>query len=225
MDACAEYMAGVSARLRSVDRAQLFALRQYSREVAMTLPDRLIVALWLIFIVYWAVMAVGAKKNIGRRPWWRESGLRVGVLVLIILALRLPVFHHALQNAHAHTSSADMVMGLVGVALCTLGIGLAIWARVCLGRNWGMPMSRKEHPEFITSGPYAAVRHPIYTGFIIAMLGSSIAVSVIWVIPLVILGIYYIYSARKEEKLMKELFPEQYSAYMQRTRMFVPFLL
>jgi len=65
-----------------------------------------------------------------------------------------------------------VLMGGVGVALCALGIGLAIWARTYLGRNWGMPMSRKENPELVTSGPYAYVRHPIYTGLLIAMLGS-----------------------------------------------------
>ena len=191
----------------------------------MTIDNRLIAAFWLIFIVYWAAMAVGAKKNIGARFWSREVGLRVGAIVLVLLALRLPVFRQALRNALAYAPSSSALMGAVGVVLCALGIGLAIWARAYLGRNWGMPMSRKENPELVTTGPYAYVRHPIYTGMLIAMLGSAIGESPFWSLPLVLFGIYFVYSARREEKLMMVQFPEQYRAYMKRTKMLVPFIL
>jgi len=192
---------------------------------AMTIYTRLIAACWLIFVVYWAAMALGAKKTIGARFWSREIGLRIGVLVLILLALRLPVFRQAMRNALAYAAGSSALMGVVGVVLCALGIGLAIWARTYLGRNWGMPMSRKENPELVTSGPYAYVRHPIYTGMLIAMLGSAIGVTPFWSIPLVLFGLYFVYSARKEEKLMMEQFPQQYPAYMRRTKMLVPFIL
>ena len=191
----------------------------------MTIDNRLIAAFWLIFIVYWAAMAVGAKKNIGARFWSREVGLRVGAIVLVLLALRLPVFRQALRNALAYAAGSSALIGAVGVVLCALGIGLAIWARAYLGRNWGMPMSRKENPELVTTGPYAYVRHPIYTGMLIAMLGSAIGESPFWSLPLVLFGIYFVYSARREEKLMMEQFPEQYRAYMKRTKMLVPFIL
>jgi protein-S-isoprenylcysteine O-methyltransferase Ste14 len=191
----------------------------------MTIDNRLIAAFWLIFIVYWAAMAVGAKKNIGARFWSREIGLRVGAIVLVLLALRLPVFRQALRNALAYAPSSSALMGAVGVVLCALGIGLAIWARAYLGRNWGMPMSRKENPELVTIGPYAYVRHPIYTGMLIAMLGSAIGESPFWSLPLVLFGIYFVYSARREEKLMMVQFPDQYRAYMKRTKMLVPFIL
>jgi protein-S-isoprenylcysteine O-methyltransferase Ste14 len=88
-----------------------------------------------------------------------------------------------------------------------------------------MPMSRKENPELVTSGPYAYVRHPIYTGMLIAMLGSAIGESAFWLIPLILFGLYFVHSARIEEKLMIEQFPEQYSRYMQRTKMLFPFIL
>jgi protein-S-isoprenylcysteine O-methyltransferase Ste14 len=191
----------------------------------MTIYNRLIAAFWLILVVYWAATAIGAKKTIGARVWSREVGLRVGVLVLILLALRLPVFRQVMRNALTYAAGANALMGVVGVVLCALGIGLAIWARAYLGRNWGMPMSRKESPELVTSGPYAYVRHPIYTGLLIAMLGSAIGASPSWSIPLVLFGVYFVYSARKEETLMIEQFPEQYPAYMKRTKMLVPFVL
>jgi protein-S-isoprenylcysteine O-methyltransferase Ste14 len=183
----------------------------------VTVYNWFILAFWLVFIACWAVMATGAKKNIDARLWWRGSELRVGIIALALIALRLP-------NARAYASTG-MLTGLIGVVLCASGIGLAVWARVHLGRNWGMPMSRKEDPTLVTSGPYAYVRHPIYTGVLIAMLGSAIGVSAVWSIPLVLLGVYFVYSAWREEKLLIEQFPEQYPTYMKRTKMLVPFLL
>ena len=192
----------------------------------MTIYNWLITALWLVFIAYWAIAAGGVKRDIGGAwVWRREIGLRLGVLVLVLLALRISVFSHASRNARSFAVNASMPMGLIGVVLCALGIGLAIRARVSLGRNWGMPMSRKENPELVTTGPYAFVRHPIYAGLLLAMLGSTIGESAVWVLPLILCGAYFIYSARREEKLMIEQFPELYPAYMRRTKMLLPFIL
>ena len=83
-------------------------------------------------------------------------------------------------------------------------------------------MSRKEQPELVTSGPYAHIRHPIYTGLGLAMLGSAIAVNIDWLLLLVLIGGYFIYSARREETVMLQQLPEQYSAYKARTGMFTP---
>jgi protein-S-isoprenylcysteine O-methyltransferase Ste14 len=98
-------------------------------------------------------------------------------------------------------------------------------ARIHLGRNWGMPASRKENPELITSGPYAYLRHPIYAGIILAMLGTTIGASVFWAIPFLLFSVYFVYAARREENIMITQFPEQYPAYMRRTRMLLPFVL
>jgi protein-S-isoprenylcysteine O-methyltransferase Ste14 len=86
-------------------------------------------------------------------------------------------------------------------------------------------MEEKTRPELITGGPYAYVRHPIYAGFILAILGSAIGQSISWVIALLIVGPYFVYCALREEKQMVELFPRQYSAYMTRTKMLIPFIL
>jgi hypothetical protein len=90
------------------------------------------------------------------------------------------------------------------------------------GERAGMPMSRKEQPELVTSGPYAFIRHPIYTGLILATLGSAIGVNIFWAVMLVPVGAYFIFSARREETVMLQLFPEQYTAYMARTGMLAP---
>ncbi len=191
----------------------------------MPIYSSLIAAFWLILILVWAVSAFGAKRSTGGRAWYREIGLRIGVLALILLALRVPAVRHALRKVRAYAVNTSLLLGMVGVVLCALGVGLAVWARVSLGRNWGLPMSRKEKPELVTNGPYAFARHPIYGGIILAMLGSAIAQSPFWLAPLVLFGGYFIYSARREETLMSEQFPEAYPAYKQRTKMLIPFVV
>jgi protein-S-isoprenylcysteine O-methyltransferase Ste14 len=112
----------------------------------------------------------------------------------------------------------------IGLALFVLGLALAIWARLYLGRNWGMPMSQKVDPELITTGPYSSIRHPIYSGIILAMIGTAIAVSLYWLVAVVLLGAYFVYSAFMEERFMSQLFPGSYPEYKRSTKMLVPFI-
>jgi protein-S-isoprenylcysteine O-methyltransferase Ste14 len=191
----------------------------------MTFYSIVIGGLWLIFIVVWAISAIGAKRNIGgRRIWWREIGLRLAIVVVIVLAFRNPLFKRALLGAGLSAVNTNAVAGIAGMALCALGVGLAIWARLLLGTNWGMPMSQKANPELIKSGPYAYIRHPIYTGVILAVLGTTVGASLLWAIPLVLAAPYLIFSARQEEKFMARQFPEEYPAYIRRTKMLIPFI-
>lgn len=187
----------------------------------MSLHRWIIAGSWLLFVAYWAVAAAGAKRSTSRRLWRREIGLRLVVILLIVAVLRSPSLRQFLVETQ-RSASRSTILGWTGVALCLFGFGLAINARRHLGRNWGMPMSRREQPELITSGPYAFIRHPIYTGLILAMLGSAIGVNIFWVLVLVPAGAYFIYSARREETDMLQLFPEQYAAYMARTGMLAP---
>ena len=180
----------------------------------------LIVAFWLALFGYWAIAAIGAKRTIDRRQNRKGIAIRLSIILLILLALRIPALRHTLARLQAHVESAPVA--LVGVVLCALGIAIAVWARVHLGSNWGMPMSRKENPALVTTGPYTRVRHPIYSGIVLAMVGSAMAMSLVWLLPLLLFAAYFIYSARREEALMARLFPNEYCAYMKRSGMLVP---
>lgn len=174
--------------------------------------------------MYWAVSAIGVKEGAAHVVWRREIIVRLILIVAIVILFRIPATRHLFLSPRAFEPHSAL-LGPVGAALCIAGIGLAIWARLSIGKDWGLPMSRKTHPDLVTTGPYAYVRHPIYAGIILAAIGSAIAVSVVWVLPLLIFLPYFIYSARIEEQTMTEQFPDEYPAYRARTKMFVPFML
>ena len=187
----------------------------------MTLQRWIITGLWLVFLAYWAVAAVGTKRTARRHLWPMGIALRLVVILLIAAVLRFRSLRQLLAEMQ-RSASHSVILGWTGVALCLLGFGLAISARWHLGRNWGMPMAHKEQPELVTSGPYARIRHPIYTGLILAMAGSAMGVSVFYAPLLVLVGAYFIYSARREEAVMLQLFPQEYAAYMTRTGTLAP---
>jgi protein-S-isoprenylcysteine O-methyltransferase Ste14 len=188
----------------------------------MILDDWLILACWLTLVAYWLIAAVGVKKNVRGHSWWRGVAIRIALGIALWLILRLPGFRPFL--AFRRAVPADPAIAGAGVALCASGIALSIWARWHLGRNWGMPMSLKEGHELVTAGPYRIVRHPIYTGILLAMIGSMVTGNLLWLVLFVLFGGYFVYSATVEEQLMLRQFPDRYPAYQKRTKMLIPFV-
>ena len=189
----------------------------------MTLYNGLIGLFWIIFIVYWLIAAASAKKNVGGEGFGTWLWMRVLVVVVAIFLFRSGLFNWIAFYDVA--VAGNPIIHLVGVILCGVGIAFAIWARVYLGKNWGRPMSVKKDPELVTSGPYAYVRHPIYSGILLAILGSVLASTLAWLFVLACAGAYFIYSATKEEALMAKQFPNTYPAYKKHTKMLLPFIL
>jgi protein-S-isoprenylcysteine O-methyltransferase Ste14 len=171
---------------------------------------------WAVFWSYWVVAAFSMKR--GRVPWSRELRIRAVILVIVIALVRLGAFR-------GHGFNTDPWRAGVGVVLFALGLGFAIWARVHIGRNWGTPMTRKEDPELVASGPYHLVRHPIYSGILVAGAGTAVALSWWWMTAVALAGVYFVYSATVEERDMTEQFPDRYPVYKRSTKMLVPFIL
>jgi protein-S-isoprenylcysteine O-methyltransferase Ste14 len=170
---------------------------------------------WVAFWIYWFVAAASAKRS--RVPWSRGVRIRVLILIAAILLIRFGAFRH-------HGLHSDPARAAVGLVLFGLGLALAIWARVQIGRNWGSPMSQKDEPELVTAGPYHLIRHPIYAGILLAGIGTAIALSWIWLIAMGLIGVYFAYSATVEERYLTDQFPDAYPAYMRSTKMLVPFI-
>jgi protein-S-isoprenylcysteine O-methyltransferase Ste14 len=146
-------------------------------------------------------------------------GLRVAMLVIVFLLMRFGFF----KGRDAVVSNP--VLQGIGMALFLMGLGLAVWARVYLGRNWGTPMSEKVDAELVTTGPYRYIRNPIFSGLILAAIGTTVAVSRYWVVAVVLMGAYFFYSATVEEHTMERLFPNTFPAYKRSTKMLIPFIL
>ncbi len=168
---------------------------------------------WAVFGLYWFIAAFGASPGSRNRRAFPPG------LIIVVALLLARVFR---TNALAVHSRAVQAIGLV---LVLAGLSFAVWARIYLGRNWGMPMTRKEDPELVTSGPYRFVRHPIYSGLLLAAAGTALATNLLWLIGLIVMAGYFLYSARIEEELMTASFPAVYPGYRARTKMLVPFLL
>jgi protein-S-isoprenylcysteine O-methyltransferase Ste14 len=179
---------------------------------------------WLLFAGYWIIAAFAAKRSVGARRWRAEALVRVGLVVLIVVVVRSARVRQLFGIMRSYENHSQALQTL-GVVLCALGTALALWARYHLGRNWGMPMSQKAQSELVVNGPYERVRHPIYGGLILMMLGSALGASIYWVLALLAFTPYFVYSARREEQLLCRQFPAHYPAYRQRTRMFWPCLI
>jgi len=170
---------------------------------------------WAVFWLYWLVAAFSMKR--GRVPWSRELRIRAVIVVVVVILIRLGAFRR-------HDLNTDPWRAAVGLALFALGLGFAIWARVHIGRNWGSPMTQKDEPELVTSGPYHLVRHPIYSGILVAGVGTTVALGWQWLAAVVLAGVYFLYSATVEERYLTEQFPDTYPVYKRSTKMLVPFI-
>jgi protein-S-isoprenylcysteine O-methyltransferase Ste14 len=169
---------------------------------------------WIIFWIYWFASAFGVKKG-------KASRRRVPLNDLTALAVLILV--RVLRGGSLAVESP--VLGAVGAVVFASGIAVAIWARVHLGKNWGMPMTQKAEPELVTSGPYRFVRHPIYSGLLAAVLGTALVTNLIGLFIVAILGGYFYYSATVEEKNLTSTFPTAYPRYRNTTKMLIPFIL
>jgi len=179
----------------------------------MALRTSILIA-WAVFWVGWLLAARWSKR--AQRPRGRfPVSLRFVLVALIVVRF---------LSGNGYTVHSG-VLRVVGTVLFAGGLALAIWARVILGRNWGTPMSLKEDPELVTSGPYRLVRHPIYTGILTAALGTALAVYFSWFIVFGVMGAYFVYSAHIEDGLMADSFPSTYPEYREHTKMLIPFVL
>ena len=112
---------------------------------------------------------------------------------------------------------------LAGLVIC--GFLFTWWARIYLGQLWSSSVTRKEHHHIVDTGPYAIVRHPIYTGLLVAIVATMLMRLTIVTLTgsgLIATGIYV--KARVEEEFLRQQLGDSYDAYARRVPMLVPFL-
>lgn len=170
---------------------------------------------WLAFWVFWFAVAATAKRTRAYNYSSAGVAIRFGIFLLVFFLIRIRAFGELLPSPPVQ---------VLGFALWVLGLALAIWARLYIGRNWGMPMTERVDPELVTTGPYRYVRHPIYSGVILAVIGTALATGLYWLIAAAAVSAYFIYSATVEEHNLAREFPATYPAYKSSTKMLVPFI-
>jgi protein-S-isoprenylcysteine O-methyltransferase Ste14 len=182
----------------------------------MTIYKWIAVGVWLIFIIYWVISALSAKRTVRYRGIWG----RVAFALVLIVVVESHVFDALYQRSSQF--AFPPILELLGTILIIAGASLAIWARRHLGQNWGMPMSEKADSELVTSGPYHYIRHPIYSGVLLALAGTIFVEGPVWFFFFLAGLLYASYSARQEEKRMLTLFPDAYAKYMEHTSRLIP---
>ncbi|HZT88140.1 MAG TPA: isoprenylcysteine carboxylmethyltransferase family protein [Stellaceae bacterium] len=178
-------------------------------------------ALWTAWIVIWLVTARSVK-----RERWREP-LRLRLLhtvPFLLCALLLAGPGACFGPLSLRFAPVGATLPEIGTAMVAAGLAFACWARFHLGRNWSGIVVVKEGHTLVRSGPYRCVRHPIYSGMLLAIAGTALAVGE-WrgLLAFAFALVAVLIRVNAEEALMRREFPE-YEAYRRGTAALVPLL-
>lgn len=184
-------------------------------------PGIVIAWIWGIWLVSWLIAAAWAERS--SKTERRSAELRylfvqaAGVWTMIYSGMR-----RVREPQLWDFGDGSWAMG----ALVIAGLAFTWWARLHLGRLWSGNVARKADHHIVDTGPYALTRHPIYTGILLAMLGTVLAIGrPIALVGFVMITIGLWMKARLEEQFLRgELGAAAYDAYARRTPMLVPFL-
>ncbi|HUD12098.1 MAG TPA: isoprenylcysteine carboxylmethyltransferase family protein [Terracidiphilus sp.] len=180
-------------------------------------------AVWISFLLYWQIKAAKTKSTQRLEPVASRI-LRVFIFLIAIVLLsttRIP-----LPWLYLQPWPQGYLPFWLGAAVTIAGILFAVWAREHLGSNWSRSVTIKQGHELITTGPYAVVRHPIYTGILTGFLGMAIAMAQVrGFIAFVLVFLALWIKLRMEERWMRSQFGETYAAYARQTAALVPYLL
>jgi protein-S-isoprenylcysteine O-methyltransferase Ste14 len=178
--------------------------------------------LWLAWLAYWIIAAGNVKAVRRREP--RVS--RLGHVALSALAAALLAFpDRHLPWLDQRFLPRTMVAYWLGLIMLAVGIAFAVWARNYLGRNWSGTVTVKQDHELIRTGPYRLVRHPIYSGLLLAILGTAIAFGE-WrgLLAFGLLTGSLLLKLQIEERFMSESFPNEYARYRAEVPALIPFI-
>jgi protein-S-isoprenylcysteine O-methyltransferase Ste14 len=177
-------------------------------------------ALWILLGLYWLISSLKLKK-IKQRATWRQR-LRYGLpLLAAFFLLARPEARYGWLGARFVPATPGVAW--LGVLLTAAGVAVALWARWHLGSNWSGVVTLKEGHELIRTGPYRAIRHPIYTGILLGLLGTAMAMGEVrGLLAVAIAWLSFYVKARREESFLIHEFGEKFEAHAKQTGMFLP---
>lgn len=175
---------------------------------------------WAIFGLYWLGSAFHRKTTKKRETYFQRLLYTIPLLFAFYFLFR-PEAHYGWLGARFVPEGGAWEW--IGVGLAAAGVAVAIWARWHLGSNWSGVVTLKEGHELIRTGPYRAVRHPIYTGILIGLFGTLITVGEIrGLIALLIAWLSFYIKARREESFLAQEFGPAFAEHRRHTGMFFP---
>jgi protein-S-isoprenylcysteine O-methyltransferase Ste14 len=195
--------------------------------ISLELVLRLVaIGIFLYWAFYWYITEKEADQEKPKHhspvpySWLRHIGLRVVGIILIFQLLGASFFQ--VQAA----SVVLFTLQIVGFLFIVIGVSVAISARKTLGTNWAHAFEYqiKQKQELVTNGVYKYIRHPIYTGLMLSLIGGELLAQSYLVFGMIILVIGGYNQAKSEEKLLVAHFGDAYKKYMKRSKMFLPYL-
>ncbi|HTZ70742.1 MAG TPA: isoprenylcysteine carboxylmethyltransferase family protein [Acetobacteraceae bacterium] len=176
---------------------------------------------WVSWAVTWFVLARDVKQTVRRES--RVSRL-LHLVPLFVAALLLFGQWHVGWLGHVVLSRAAW-MAPVGAGLVLAGLLFSLWARLTIGRNWSGTVTVKQAHALVDTGPYRLARHPIYTGLLLAFLGTAVAIDEVrgW-LAFALVAAAFLRKMRTEEAFMVETFGSEYESYRTRVKSLVPFV-
>ncbi len=187
----------------------------------ITGPNATIDLIWILWLASWVAASFWSgrtQRRIGTLETWTYRAAMIAGGILLVPWTERTLAENPLWDA-------GYVGGYALAAVMLAGLAFAWWARIHLGRLWSSAITRKEDHRIVDTGPYALVRHPIYTGLIVALLATAAVDATATALigaALVIFGLWL--KARSEERfLLLELGADAYGSYCRRVPMLVPF--
>ncbi|MBB4567109.1 methyltransferase family protein [Rhizobium leucaenae] len=177
---------------------------------------------WSVWALIWFIASFRVKKTTrSEDPLSRLSNtapIWIGAFLLAAPRARLGLLSFRLVPQ-------NLIYYGIGAALTVIGLAFAVWARYHLGRNWSGVITVKEDHALIRTGPYAIVRHPIYSGLLLAIIGSALARGHIGAMLAIAFMLYAVLRrVNIEERWMSETFGRAYADYKTKTPALVPFV-
>jgi protein-S-isoprenylcysteine O-methyltransferase Ste14 len=187
--------------------------------------DRLLQAtvfVWLALAVVWVLGALRTKRTVQRQSSSSQllytAILAVGVFLIFATQSGIPWLDRELFPV-------TVPIALAGLLAVLMGVAFSIWARLMLGGNWSNGVTLKENHTLLRTGPYRIVRHPIYSGILLAMFGSALQRGGIrCFVGVPICAFSFWLKTRAEERFMVQSFGEQYLQYRHRVKALAPFI-
>jgi Putative protein-S-isoprenylcysteine methyltransferase len=177
---------------------------------------------WVAFLLYWAISAIKSKP---------AERLRNSALTVLMMAAFFGLFWLLRMGAvptelNVVLWQSTLLMDLGAIAIVLIGLFIFIWARRSLGSNWNANAATKKNHKLVQTGPYKRVRHPVYSGFLTMVLGTSLSFGqLIGLIILVICIVGLYLKALREESFLTMQFSEAYPKYKMKTKALIPYIL